>query len=286
MPLRAGNVTTGPGSHFRAPGARFPGTRWYSARHRKAIRSRYGESDLSLTKKGSMQRFALLLGALFCAQPLSAQGCIVGGHVPSEATCVVSVYIDFLARMSYAETRAGEAFPDSADVTPRAFAAMKGRLAVEREALLSLRPLRAAKDSSARNAAVYTSKVIVILSAWDSSAQADYRRIIRFEMPLAQLEEKRAEQAQRADQSLKLLIAAGGSALDGTVVMRGGKAAMRRMTEADRDTLVATLERHFGSRMKVDSTGNWSSGWGAMASTLRDGLLQPGWQYLPSSTKP
>lgn len=214
----------------------------------------------------------------------AAQACVVAQHVPHASTCLVLEYAQAMARMADAENGVNAAMPDTADVEARAFYAMKSRMIAERLTLSRFRPYRTSRDKEVAEAARYVVSVFSILLSWDSTGEVDYRRILRFEMPLPELQEKRAQQAVTRDKTFELIMAGSGSVLDANVVMpreRGAVVTQRRMTLAERDTIVGEIRSFFKDRLDVDKDHNYTSGWAAVADGIRQSLLNDGWKYSP-----
>ena len=224
----------------------------------------------------------LLTTLAWPSSPARAQGCILGNAVPKPSVCVIVDYVEALGRMAEAERSARTTFSDTNDVEERAFYAMKGRMDAGRRAITTFQRYQTARDTSVRRAGRDVVTVFRWLVRNDSIGELDYRRILRFQMPLPELQEKRAEQAQNRDKTLDLLLAAAGDVLDASlVVVRGApKVTDRDMVLAERDSIVALIDRTFPGEIGVAPDHTYASGWAAAATAIRENLLQD-WHYHP-----
>ncbi|NUO38962.1 MAG: hypothetical protein HOQ17_15785 [Gemmatimonadaceae bacterium] len=230
-----------------------------------------------------------LVALVFAAAvpPAHEPRCIVAGHVPDQTTCLIAGYIQTIGELAQAEADAVR-LGDSTSVETRAFYAMKARLLAERSAMSRFQPYVAAHDRQVAMGARDVMRGLSILAQWDSTGQEDFRRIVRFEMPAAELTEKVADIKLHANQTQKLLFAMAGAVLDANINQEKGvkRYTKRRMTTVERDSLVARLEQYFPERLKPDTKGEWDSGWAAAAGSIRKSLLDDGWQYLPPESSP
>lgn len=226
-----------------------------------------------------MIRLTILLA--FVASRLGCQTCELERANP--VTCLTLEYVRDLAIMARAEESGKAEARASDDTTVSAFYVIKTRMNAERLIRTQLAAYRASPDRKTADAARYAQQVFSIFLRWDSTAEANLRRIVAFKSSVGEMEELQAEQKVHADQSLELLIAGSGAVLDASILMQGRppRAVGRRMTVANRDRIVAEIEKAFRGHLTVEPDSLWYSGWAATAASMRSNLLDAGWKYLP-----
>jgi hypothetical protein len=224
-----------------------------------------------------MRALALLILA---ASPLSAQTCELRDATP--VTCLALEYVRALSTMAQAEeTSKVEARSDS-DKVVSGFYALKTRMNTEWFIRLQLHKYRVSKDAKAATAGTYADQVFAVFYVWDSTSEANLRRIVRMKSSVAEMQELTAEYEVHGDESLKLLFATAGEILDASLIIEGPSTPItkRRMTIGQRDQIVAEIDRAFAGHLSIEPDGLWYSGWAATAANIRDNLLEKGWLYM------
>jgi hypothetical protein len=183
--------------------------------------------------------------------------------------------------MAQAEEASKEEARSDSDKVVSGFYGLKTRMNAERFIRLQLHKYRVSRDAKAATAGTYADQVFAVFYGWDSTAEANLRRIVRMKSSVAEMQELTAEYEVHGDESLKLLFATAGEILDASLIVEGPAIPVtkRRMTIGQRDQIVAEIDHAFAGHLSVEPDGLWYSGWAATAANIRDSLLDKGWKY-------